>query len=126
MKTINISLTLSDDDMKYFQECGEAEWGVVSAKPDADHIADFASTLKLTREWFSEIPENAGLHGLYMKGTSVVMAHTGISPKAPLRAALLASLWTEAVRVIAESNTLDTRTAAIPPIDGQATGQVGP
>ena len=107
MRTINISLTLSDYDIRCLQECGESEWGVVPEKSDVDHVLDFISTLKTTRQIFPETPEKARMHGIYKKGSDVILAHTGTSPHSPTRASLLAILWNETVRAVVESNSLD-------------------
>ena len=104
MKTVTISFTLSDDDISCLQECGEAEWGVVLEKPDVDHVIDFISTLKMTRNTFPDMPTMTRTNGLYKKGSDVVLAHTGTSPNSPIRASLLSILWNETLRAVVESN----------------------
>ena len=114
MKTVTISFTLSDDDIRCLQECGEAEWGVVLGKPDVDHVIDFISTLKTTRKAFPEIPEMSRMNGMYKKGSDVVLAHTGTSPNSPIRASLLSILWNETLRAVVESNAKDHPAGALP------------
>jgi hypothetical protein len=123
MKTINISLTLSDGDIRCLQDCGESEWGVVLEKPDIDHVIDFINTLKTTRRMFPETPEETQMHGMYKKGSDVVLAHTGISPNSPIRASLLSIIWNETLRAVVESNSPVTRPSMLTGLDGQPYNQ---
>lgn len=71
---------------------GRAQWGKVDAQPDATHVAEFAQTLKLTREHFGTEGDQE-LHGCYLDGTNTVLCHTGVSPNSPLSASILTGLW---------------------------------
>lgn len=89
---ITFTMILDPEQVAYLKECGTLDWGRVGPKTDEQHIADFTNSLRLTREWNKqEGPQE--LHGLYMLGTDVVAAHTGTSPKAAIRAQLMAGLW---------------------------------
>lgn len=71
---------------------GPVEWGATDAQSDEKHIADFANTLRLTREHFAT-EGNAALHGIYIAGSNTVVAHTGTSPNSPQHARILAGAW---------------------------------
>lgn len=92
---ITITVRLSQEHADHIRKVGHIEWGAVEAKADLDHVADFCSTLKLTREHFG-LQGDQKLHGIYKRGTDIVEAHTGTSPNSGLRASLLTALWNEA------------------------------
>jgi hypothetical protein len=87
-----ITMLLPADLLIYIKECGALDWGAVPAKEDAEHVADFAKSIQITREHFSQQGPQM-LHGLYMAGTDTVAAHTGTSPNSPKRAQILTGLW---------------------------------
>lgn len=92
MKSITFSIEIPDDLEARIREAGPAQWGQTGAKPDAEHLAEFEQTLRLTREHFST-EGDAELHGLFLDGTNTVLCHTGVSPNSPLHARILTGLW---------------------------------
>lgn len=83
---------LPDDISAALRVIGRAEWGAVPARPDAEHVANFAKTLRITREHFStEGPQE--LHGVYVAGSDVVICHTGTSPNSGVHARAIVGAW---------------------------------
>ena len=89
---LSIAMEMEPDLLAYIKEAGAMDWGIVEAKSDEDHLKDFANSLRLTREHFQQAGPQP-LSGLYKQGSDTVMAHTGTSPKAAVRARILAGLW---------------------------------
>ncbi len=104
MTRLTLLIDITEEELAYVVECGHADCGAVGPKSDAEHTADAQSSLAKTREFFSELPESTKLHGLYKAGTDIVMAHTGNSPKAGIRAAILIGLWNKLV-IESKNNT---------------------
>lgn len=83
---------LPDDISAALRVIGRAKWGAVPARPDAEHVANFAKTLRITREHFStEGPQE--LHGVYVAGSDVVICHTGTSPNSGVHARAIVGAW---------------------------------
>lgn len=101
--TLTITMLIPGDLAENLRANGPADYGAVKAKPDEQHVADFANSLKITREHFKQEGEQQ-LFGLYEKGTDTVMAHTGTSPRAPDRARILAGLWNALHAALIESD----------------------
>lgn len=72
---------------------GRVEWGATKEQTSAGHVADFAETLRITRENFNFEDVPVRLHGLYLEGTETVLCHTGTSPNSPGNAQALAGAW---------------------------------
>ena len=72
---------------------GRAEWGATAEKDEAGHLADFTSTLRLTREHFNYADVPVAMHGLYLDGTETVLCHTGTSPNSATNAQALTGAW---------------------------------
>ena len=83
------------DLMYRYAELG-VEWGKITAKPDDQHVHDFAHSLQATREHFGLGDAPRELHGVYVKGSEVVIAHTGISPNSSYTARLITGLLNSA------------------------------
>lgn len=92
MKSVLIRVEVPDDIEARIKEAGPVVWGLVGPKSDEDHLTDFASTLRLTREHFAT-EGDVELHGLYLDGTEIVVGHTGVSPNSPVHARILVGLW---------------------------------
>jgi len=60
-------------------------WAASEAKPDEDHVTDYASTIAKTREHFPKLPKNTEMQMVLGDG-DVVFALTGNSPDAAERA----------------------------------------
>lgn len=89
---------LPQDVVESVLSIGPVEWGATDSQRDEQHIADFANTLRLTREHF-DTEGDAALHGIYIAGSNTVVAHTGISPNSPQHARILAGAWNYLVDV---------------------------
>lgn len=76
---------------------GPVEWGRTLSQTDEMHIADFTSTLRLTREHFGVTQDKTTIHGVYPAGENVVLAHMGTSPNSPQHARILVGAWNELV-----------------------------
>lgn len=72
---------------------GRAEWGATAEQTSEAHLADFANTLRLTREHFNFEDVPVKLHGLYLEGTGTVLCHTGTSPNSGANAQALTGAW---------------------------------
>lgn len=72
---------------------GRVEWGSTAEQTSERHVADFAKTLRLTREYFNLEDVPVSLHGLYLEGTETVLCHTGTSPNSGMNARALAGAW---------------------------------
>lgn len=92
MKTVTFSIDIPNDLETRIRAAGPVQWGQTGAKPDAEHLAEFATTLSETRKYFAT-EGDAELHGLYLDGTNFVICHTGVSPNSPLHARILTGLW---------------------------------
>lgn len=73
-------------------QAGPVEWGATAEQSETAHVEDFRNSLKITREQF-HIGEERSLQGVYLKGTSTVMCHTGTSPNSGTNAQIIAGLW---------------------------------
>lgn len=89
--------TIPPDLAKRILAVGKIEWGAVANKTDEQHIADFADSLRITREHFGLEPGNHALHGCYLAGTETVVCHTGTSPNSPTHAQIIAGLWNSVI-----------------------------
>lgn len=85
--------TIPEEIARHMVKIGRVEWGSVKAKPDAEHIADFADTLRLTRETFANPEGDTPIHGVFLTGSETVVCHTGTSPNSPVNAQIMAGLW---------------------------------
>jgi Lar family restriction alleviation protein len=75
---------------------GEVEWGSTPAHDadgHADHVRD---SVNMTAEHFGQDGPQE-MHGLYLKGTDIVLCHTGTSPNSPQHARALAGAWNHLV-----------------------------
>lgn len=71
---------------------GKVHWGATAAKPDAEHVENFATTLQLTRAHFGTEGDQQ-LDGVYLQGTDIVICHTGTSPNSPIHARAITGAW---------------------------------
>lgn len=78
---------------------GPVEWGQTHTQTDGKHIDDLEDTLKLTREHFGIEDKETAIHGVYLAGSGVVLAHTGMSPNSPQHARILAGAWNQLVDI---------------------------
>ena len=78
---------------------GPVEWGTTHARTDDGHVGDLRDTLRLTREHFNISDEETMMHGLYLAGTGILLAHTGMSPNSPQHARILAGAWNQLVEL---------------------------
>lgn len=102
------------DMMKFLAKFdGDVEWGSISPKSDAEHVADFADTLRMTREHFNLGDAPLQLHGVYRKGTEIVICHTGISPNSAMTAQLIAGLLHSATKITDEISSLQAENARL-------------
>ena len=85
---------IPEDIAEHVLRMGRIQWGLSGPKSDEDHLADFASTLRLTREHFETVGDQE-LHGCYLNGTETVLCHTGVSPNSPIHARILVGLWNQ-------------------------------
>lgn len=76
---------------------GPVEWGQTHTQTDGKHIDDLEDTLRLTREHFGIEDKETAIHGIYLAGSGVVVAHTGMSPNSPQHARILAGAWNQLV-----------------------------
>jgi hypothetical protein len=71
---------------------GASEYGGTEEQSDEAHVADFATTLRLTREHFGTEGDTSH-KSVFIADTSVVIAHTGNSPNSAQHARILSGLW---------------------------------
>jgi len=90
---------LPKDIVESLLAIGIIEWGVSLTQPDEKHASDLLDTIKLTREHFNIADEDTGIHGIYLEGTGIVLAHTGMSPNSPQHARILAGAWNQLVEI---------------------------
>lgn len=84
---------------------GPVEWGQTHKQNDGKHIDDLEDTLRLTREHFGIEDKETAIHGLYLAGTGIVLAHTGMSPNSPQHARILSGAWNNLVEIAKASAT---------------------
>lgn len=95
--------TIPPDLAQRILTLGKVEWGATSAKSDAEHLEDFASSLQITREHHkTEGPQS--LHGVYISGSETVLCHTGTSPNSPAHAQIMAGLWNSVFDALSKLN----------------------
>lgn len=94
---------LPEDIIESLLAIGKVEWGQTFTQSDEKHVEDLRDTLRLTREYFGMEVGDTALHGVYIEGQGVVLAHTGMSPNSPQHARILAGAWNQLVD-IAESS----------------------
>ncbi len=78
---------------------GYVEWGQTHKQNDGKHLDDLEDTLRLTRQHFGIEDKETAIHGLYLADTSIVLAHTGMSPNSPQHARILAGAWNQLVDI---------------------------
>ena len=88
---------LPDDVVSSLLNVGRVEWGTTLVQDDEKHVDDLRDTLRLTREHFDMDGGDTSIHGLYLAGSNVVLAHTGMSPNSPQHARILAGAWNQLV-----------------------------
>lgn len=93
------------DTIRRLTEDG-VEWGSTEAKSDAEHVAEFANSLRLTRESHSMDDGPRALHGVYTKGTETVVCHTGTSPNSAANARLITGLIESIGRTGSETGSI--------------------
>lgn len=96
MKNLDAT-TIPDELKRRMIVVGKIEWGAVGNKTDEQHLADFADTLRITREHFQLEPGNHALNGCYQTGTETVVCHTGTSPNSAEHAKIIAGLWNSVI-----------------------------
>lgn len=101
MKNLDTS-TIPADLSERILAVGKIQWGAVSNKTDEQHIADFADSLRITREHFGLEPGPHALHGCYLEGTETVVCHTGTSPNSPTHAKIIAGLWNSVIDALSQ------------------------
>ena len=67
------------------------EWGYSDEFSDEELVANFAESLRKTREHF-RLPEKTRMWGVYPKGADSILCQTGNSPNAEKRAEFIASV----------------------------------
>jgi hypothetical protein len=92
MRTVTFSIDIPEELEARIREAGPVQWGQTGAKSDAEHLAEFKTTLSETRKHFAT-EGDAELHGVYLDATNFVLCHTGVSPNSPLHARILTGLW---------------------------------
>lgn len=88
---------LPEDIIQSLLAIGPVEWGQTHRQNDGKHIDDLEDTLRLTRQHFGIEDKETAIHGLYLAGTGVVLAQTGMSPNSPQHARILAGAWNQLV-----------------------------
>ncbi len=87
---------------------GPVEWGQTHKQNDGKHLDDLEDTLRLTRQHFGIEDKETAIHGLYIAGTGIVLAHTGMSPNSPQHARILAGAWNQFVGIAKGRSALST------------------
>lgn len=100
-KSLLDTRTIPPDLAERMLALGKIEWGAISNKTDEQHIADFADSLRITREHFQLEPGEHALNGCYVQGTETVVCHTGISPNSATHGKIIAGLWNSVIDVLA-------------------------
>jgi hypothetical protein len=90
---------IPDDVIESLLKIGKVEWGQTFTQTDEKHVEDFKDTLRLTRESFDIEADETAIHGVYLEGTGVVLAHTGMSPNSPQHARILVGAWNQLVEL---------------------------
>lgn len=94
--------TIPADIVARMQAVGKLDWGAIAAKPDAEHVSDFAESLRVTRENFN-IKGDQSLHGAYVTGSETVVCHTGTSPNSAVHAQIIVGLWNSVLDAFARA-----------------------
>lgn len=89
--------TIPDELKKRMIAVGKVEWGAIKAKPDEEHVTDFADTLAITRKDHNLPDGPRELHGVFIAGSETVVCHTGSSPNSPTHAQIMAGLWNSVI-----------------------------
>jgi len=79
---------LPEDVIERLIALGPVEWGASAAQSDEAHCAGLAETLALTRQDFG-FEGDRQMHGVFLKGTGIVVCHTGTSPNSAKHAAII-------------------------------------
>lgn len=104
---------IPDDVIESLLKIGKVEWGQTFTQTDEKHVEDFKDTLRLTREYFDIEADETAIHGVYLEGTGVVLAHTGMSPNSPQHARILVGAWNQLVE-LAQASTPNQAEAGKP------------
>lgn len=94
------AIDLPEDVVASLRAIGRVEWGTSLYQSDEDHASDLRDTLRITREHFGVTDEETAIHGVYLEGTGVVLAHTGMSPNSPQHARILVGAWNQLVGIV--------------------------
>lgn len=104
--------TIPANLVEHMLAVGKIEWGAVINKTDEQHVADFADSLRLTREHFALEPGSHALNGCYLPETETVVCHTGTSPNSAANAKIIAGIWNSVIDALLEIQSVDERLAA--------------
>ncbi|MEN6548925.1 MAG: hypothetical protein ABFE07_23010 [Armatimonadia bacterium] len=85
--------TIPQELRDHILEFGRVQWGATAERTAAEHIAGFEKSLRLTREYYNLEDVPVQMHGVYLEGSEIVMAHTGTSPNSGTRARIMVGLW---------------------------------
>ncbi len=106
---------LPEDVIERLIALGPVEWGASAAQSDEAHCAGLAETLALTRQDFG-FEGDRQMHGVFLKGTGIVVCHTGTSPNSAKHAAIIDGALNMLHRL-----ALEHRATLAQPADGGAT-----
>jgi hypothetical protein len=104
--------SLPADIIESLLKVGRVEWGVSPMQSDEEHISDLRNTLNLTRKYFEMTEAETQIHGVYLEGQGVIVAHTGTSPNSPQHARILSGAWNQLVDLAeaVQTSTQPTKT----------------
>lgn len=86
------------------------DWGEIPARSDEQHVDDFRDSLAKTRQHFNLGDEPQPMHGCFVKGTDIVLCHTGTSPTSRARARFIASTDPMLIQILIDHIRRNTST----------------
>ena len=89
---------LPDDIRDTLLRIGEVEWGATAPHDIQGHIEHLRRTLEITDSTHGQSSPTQ-MHGVYIRGTEIVLCHTGTSPNSPQHARIIVGAWNHLVQV---------------------------
>jgi hypothetical protein len=98
--TINRKIEALENARRMLEFVSTPVWAQTAEQTDAQHVEDYADTLKRTRETFPEMPELTAMNCILREDTQLVLAYVGNSPTSVDRASAMVGFLASMPQVI--------------------------
>jgi hypothetical protein len=98
--TINRKIEALENARRMLEFVSTPVWAQTAEQTDAQHVEDYADTLKMTRQAFPEMPELTAMNCILREDTQLVLAYVGNSPTSVDRAKAMVGFLASMPQVI--------------------------